>query len=528
MNTPVRKIFIRASSVFLLCIVFFYLLPMLRQLAAIDISIFANDQDGLNQSWQRSIFFALISTVFNIGIGLTFAIGLQKIPFLSTQGKLLSLLLLPIILGNVSVAFVGKLLFSDHPLFHQNYLYKFATLLLIEFWQYGTMYIYLFWIVIQNIPKSTWLYAEAAKMSAGEKLQDIILPSLRNLAILLFIMNFIFVLYEESKMQFIFKASRGTHTELISQYLGRYYQSISLLNPAGGINKTMAISWVLLGVALVAVLFFAFIFLKGYKTLITRRWNILFRKKDNNYYTHHVLFYFLLSLILLPILYVFWHTATNLQMAWSHLLFPLMVTFFAAFTATFIAVLLGILLRLGWQNTLSGFNNRSLLFFIGLFLLQLLPPIALLLTGFQWLKTVGYQSETMLYVIWIAGHTLLTLPILSSFITVTHFGTSNRELIYLESYRLSFWEIVKDSFLRRFVANYILTFLIAFSLIWNEAVINSVLSDFIPSFVSEMKMAVVGRSADHSKGMTYLLISILIASLSLWVWKKILDRADSA
>ena len=130
-----------------------------------------------------------------------------------------------------------------------------------------------------------------------------------------------------------------------------------------------------------------------------------------------------------------------------------------------------------------------------------------------------------LQLVWILGHVILTLPLLSSFISVSHFKTSNNEINYLESYKFSLWQIIKDSFLKRYQAEYLLTFLIAFSLIWNESIVNNLLSDFIPSFVSEMKMNIEGRAADYAKGMNYLFIALGIAIMAMWLWKLILRKS---
>jgi hypothetical protein len=88
-------------------------------------------------------------------------------------------------------------------------------------------------------------------------------------------------------------------------------------------------------------------------------------------------------------------------------------------------------------------------------------------------------------------------------------------------------QIVRDSFFRRYQAEYLLTFLIAFSLIWNESIINNLLSDFIPSFVSEMKMNIEGRAADYAKGMNYLFVALCISILAMGLWKSILNKTTN-
>jgi ABC-type sugar transport system permease subunit len=523
MSIVMRRKLIRICGIGFIILIISYLFPTLKGLFDTHLDIFTSDQDGFNEAWERSIIFAFVSTIFNVILGLLFAIGLRRITILSNKGKILGILLLPVILGNVSVAFVGKLLFSDASIFHQSANAKFLTLLFIQFWQFGSLYVYLFWLNIQNIPQRIWDYTNAIQMTEWEIIKDVIVPSCRNLSALLLVLNFIFSVYEDAKIQLIFKTSQGTHTELISQWLSRSYQSLSLLNPNLAIQQILQISWIVLGLTLVSILLtnigYSFFF---NKISISRR-NLKIRKWIEQ---PVFLWCILLVFVIFPLIYVFIHTAFNLQMSFSHLILPFIFTLLAALCATFLSIFLGILLRLGWKKTLSTFDKKSLVFFIFLFFLQLIPPIALLIVGFQWLKIIGYQSKYTLYIVWITGHTILSLPLLSSFITTTHFRTKNIELDYLESYKLSFSEIVRDSFLKRFKADYLLTLLVAFSMIWNEATINNLLSDFIPSFVSEMKMSITGRATDYAKGISYLSVSLAIGFLALNIWRIILNKAS--
>ena len=163
---------------------------------------------------------------------------------------------------------------------------------------------------------------------------------------------------------------------------------------------------------------------------------------------------------------------------------------FVVDNATILSVMLGIFFRLGWKKITHTFNHRSLVLFISLFVVQLVAPMILVLAGYQWMKFTGYQGRLNLNIIWIAGHILLILPLLTSFILVTQTGTANADISYLETHKLTFVELIQDLFLRRYLAEYLFTFLIAFSLIWNEGIIGNILSDFIPSFVSEIGITI--------------------------------------
>jgi hypothetical protein len=93
-------------------------------------------------------------------------------------------------------------------------------------------------------------------------------------------------------------------------------------------------------------------------------------------------------------------------------------------------------------------------------------------------------------------------------------------------YKLSKAETIRFSFFKRFKAEYLLLFIIGYSFIWNEAVLNNLFSDYIPSFVSGMKMLITGRGADYDKAFGYLLVSFIVALLSAIIWRYIIEKAQ--
>lgn len=521
MKKVLREYIIKAVGVLLAISLIAYLIPSLENLSGYNVNSFFSNHEG-TIAFKRSVFFALGSTIINVLFSLLIALSINNIPLNSKKGSWIALLIIPIMLGNVSIAFIGKVIFSGSAFFQQDSFSKFVGLTVIQFWQYGTLFVYLFWLNMQNIPTSTLNYAHAVKMSFGEKLKDLLLPACRNLAILLFILNFILSVYEDAKIQIIFKSSVGTHTELISQWLNRTYQSNSLISSLFANEKAIHYSITILFLALTLTIISAFIFSVTYNKTIQQ--NTPF-KTTKSKYVSQVVPLILIAFIFLPLLYTIFSTVRNFRFDFLYLITPFIFTFLATVLAVLFSVLLGITLRLGWKKTLSSFNNRSLAFFILLFILQLIPPIVIYLTGFQWLKLTGYQSLWNLQLVWVAGHIILVLPLIISFVSVFHFRTSNNELSYMEAHNFSLKQIFKDSFLRRYRAEYLFTFLIGFSLIWNESVINNLLSDFIPSFVSEMKMNIEGRATNYAKGMNYLFVALGIALTAVWIWRVIVAKS---
>lgn len=517
-----RKKILRLAAGIVVLFVLNYLAPLAGSKGTWAFGSALKDQDGLYHAWSLSLLLSTASSLLNVGLGLLAAIYLKNIKIGSSLGNLLALLLLPVILGNVSIAFVGRVLFTDAALVQHNAAGKLLTFLLIQFWQYGTVYTYLFWLLIRSVPAATAKYAAVVRMSAGEYAKHVLLPACRNLTLLLFLINFAFTFYEDAKIQLIFRTSEGTGTELISQWLSRHYLSYSLIDQSFAVQQTVSIS---VAVAFSAVVMVSILILLGhfaYQQLLTygRRLRLFLEPGKAG----KLLVYTLVLFILLPLLPPFISAFKNFGNESATLLFPFLLTFLAALITCTLGAILAFLIRVGWQQRMQRFDGRSLIFFLAQFLIGFIPPLVLLLCGYQWLKVLGYDNPYKIYIVWVAGHSLLGLPLIATFLTVTHFRTVNVELDYMTAHRVKLPKLFQTLFLQRFKADYLLAFLIAFSLIWNESIINNILSDYVPSFVSNLKMTIEGRAVDFSKGVSFLIVSLGVAFLALTTWFTILKK----
>ncbi len=482
-----------------------------------------NNQDGFFDSISRSYYVAAYQSLLILLISTIIAFSLVKIPLYSFKSRLLSFLIIPILIGNVSTAFIWKIILKDNSFFFESYSNTFMGMFMIQFWQYGTLFTYLIWLNLKSIEKEKLEYSYVSKLSPFERIRDVYIPKSVNLSILLFIIGFIFCLYEDAKIFFIFKASRGTNTELINQWFNRTYQSNSLINPDyafQGIASTgflILISTVILLIVLVSLYHFSlnWIVRLKYVPKTSKNWNNTIA---------NLLLIIIVVFAVAPVLLTWLKQKTILSANISQLGTPLLLAFIAAIFATSLAILFGIFCRLLFRKMLDSFNRRSATFLIMLFVLVLTPSICTLLLGFKWMRIIGYNSQLSTYVVWIVGHSILCLPLLGGFSVVTHFRIKNSHLDYLESQNASYWEKIKDIFIYPFKADYILTFIIAFSLIWNESVINKVLSDIIPSFITELNKTILGKSADYSKGMSYLFISIALGLTFVLIWNRTLKK----
>ncbi len=492
------------------------------------------NRDGFNNTLIRSLVFAFVSALLNVIFGFIGAITLKKISFFSFRGISLSILLVPFLLGNVSIAFLFKILLYQTSFFttiiNSHRIYHFILLICLQFWQFGLLFMYLFWLNFKNIPKEIEEYAYASKFGFFTKLKNIFLPYSRSLFILLFIISFVFSFYENAKSQFILKASQGINTELITNWLYRTYQSKLLVNPNYATNDTFSNSLFLIIFMLASLFIFITLFNFFIKKITTYQYNYskqttksnssLYRKAFLHKYVHSLL----ILIIFVPILIVFLKIKIHFSKELFNLGFPFFITLIAAFVATVIAILFGISSRIAWKNRLNNFNNFSIAFFVFLYLLLLIPPLCILISGFKWMAFLGYSSNFYIYLIWIIGHSILLLPLLGSFVLATHFKISNNEFSYFNSLMIKRIEITQYTFISRFKLEYLLTLIIAFSFIWNEAIINKVFSDRIPSFVSNLEMLFVGRGADYTSAFGYLIISFILVAMGITIWITIINK----
>jgi hypothetical protein len=88
-------------------------------------------------------------------------------------------------------------------------------------------------------------------------------------------------------------------------------------------------------------------------------------------------------------------------------------------------------------------------------------------------------------------------------------------------------DIVKYSFLKRFKKDYILTFLFAFTFIWNDVTLNNILSDKVPSFADKMQRLFIGRATNDAQATLYALIAMIIALICLSLWRGVIKQIST-
>jgi hypothetical protein len=377
---------------------------------------------------------------------------------------------------------------------------------------------------MENTPKRIENYSTAAGLTRFEKIRDIFLPQTKNLFILLLFIGFIFSFYEDAKSQFIFRASQGTGTELINHWLYRTYQSNLLINPDYANQSSFKTGLIVFSITILLFLVLSSMILLSFRLFSKLKSSNQKNISESRDRTSFVIAAISIAVILIPILLALLKSQYHFSDNIFSIAFPFALTLIAAFAATLFAIIFGISSRLAFAKLLSGFNSKSLLYFLSIFLLQIIPPLCIVLCGFKWLSWVGYNSDLLIYFIWIFGHCILTLPLLGSFVLATHFSIKENELNYLTVYKISGGSIVQYSFLKRFKAEYILTLLFAFTFIWNDAGLNLVLSDRIPSFAANLQMLFIGRAADYSKATSFVLVAVALSLACIFIWQYIVGK----
>jgi len=519
----------------LFALVALILLPFLFRLPGLDLGLLSDAGKGYAPTLGRSIAVALIAALFIVGVAFALALVMVRLSANTTLGRWLAVLILPITLGNLSIAFLCKVLFGDTDFFSNiangDVVGKLGFLILLHGWQYGILFTYLFWLNFQAIPAPVLDYSRATGFTRYQRIKDIFLPRSRDLFILLASILFLFTVYEEAKLQYLFKPSPGTDSELVAHWLSRSYQSMLVAGPA----KAQDLAFGAGGTTFVAVLLvLATLFLLVHITL--KMWSRSKRYPHGPDPANHAatqdriaspaVGYGLLAVTVAPVIAAFIRLFPSMAGAGLELLYPAVVmTLLAALVASIVAIGMGMAARIGWQARLGSFSPRSLPFFVGLVALLLVPPLHVLLSGHLWMGKLGYEWASVIGPIWVAGHMLLTKPLLGSFVLFSHFHVSSNELDYQRLHGLTKWELAKYSFLKRFKAEYFLLFILAYSFIWNEGVVNNLFSDFIPSFAANLKMLITGRAADLQHAAAFLWMSIGLSVASVFLWRYIVGRA---
>lgn len=508
----------------LLLLLLGYLFPFLEILDMDYIKRFVGTSGGdtILKPLERSALFAIFTSIITVTLALGISLALKRVSLGSTKAIFLNVLLLPVVLGNLSTAFLFKLIFFKYSIVPESSLSIFILSGLIYFWQYGTLFIYVFWLNQQMVSKQGLQFGKAVKLTPFESSRDLVLPRQYSLYILLSVVCYLLSFYEDIKFAFIFKSSRGNDTELISQWLNRSFHSASTVNPDFGFKYIAGAAVIVILVALGILLLLVGFELYVYSKILRTKRSVSFLKSIER--SSSFLVYFLVFFIVTPLAIVLSNYTSIVNFNSSTLSTPFSLTVLASLAATVVAVLFSIVSRVVWKKTLSNLNKKSILFLGVILMLLLVPPLVILISGFKWMRTLAYDSGSLIHIIWIAGHIILSFPLLASFSVAAHFKVQKNSIDFATAHSIGYLEQFRDLFWGPMRLDYFFLFILSFSTIWNEATINRILSDVIPSFAVELNKSITGQGTDYGIAMQFLYISVFLSILSIGIWSGVISK----
>jgi hypothetical protein len=261
-----KKQIILLPIIFILFLQLCFVYPILNQFfknPLFDLSLLISNQ------FVRTLLYTVFTSCLIVFLSFIFSIILIENEFNGLK-RIMPLALFPALLGNVTISY----LVSRSSLFlsffeGRSYWSTFATLSIIDIWQYGLLFMYLFWFQLKFIPVKTNNFSMNYRFNLKEKVKLIYWPQTKNLTILLLIIGFILCLNESSKTSIIFRASEATETEFLSHFFSRVYLESQQINHTSAINKVLKRSSLVILPILVCLCFYILLMSKLFKRVIT-------------------------------------------------------------------------------------------------------------------------------------------------------------------------------------------------------------------------------------------------------------------
>jgi len=511
--------------------------PMM--LAVFDGNAWGAITDRGTDSWviplARSVVFATVSAGFAVLLGFGLAVCMLGHDG-SSRGHWTALLLVPLLVGNTTVAFVVKILLMDSDavttlIANRSGIATWGLMLGIQLWQYTPACAYMFFVRLRWPDRRREEFAHVAGLTGGERLRDVRWPSCRNLAGLLALFAFGEGLYEHTKSAIVLRASAGTATELISHRLQRYYEAWRLSDPVAATKMTMAVSAMTTIAAVLLALLFAWALCRGGDLAVRGVARIRIPTAAPAFLSQSARVV-LVVLVVSPFLYLLTYlrigglvapTAVGRSAGLSALALALAATAVVAFACS---------ARILWPRALQKFDARSLPFFGGLYVLHLVPAVAVAFCAYYWIAAadIGSRTNGAVVLLWLTAQVIIAFPLLGSFVQLANCRVRHEELAYQRATGATWTETLSTSFLRRLRGEYVLIGLFGFAVIWNESVLNatmSTLSDSIASLAVEISQRVSGRSGAYAEAAWFILFGMTPTVCWTVLWIAYMRRAEN-
>jgi len=478
----------------------------------------------------RTVVLSVGVSVGCVVAGFWLSIRLHAVAPRSILGRLLPILMLPALAGTTATSFLLKMtlvanpgilrVVADRPQWGTLTIYG-ASLA----WQYLPLCIYMFWLRNLAVAPSVRTFAQSSSLTFAEAIRDILWPSARNLAIVLALLISLSAGQDHAIGYHLLRASTGSDTAMISHALLELYQLLQAPAPKAAADVILANS-LLLAPLLLAMSGLSVALTLASQHMLIRAAPRVPRRTHGLANTRPALTGWLAVLIVLtPILWSLVSVPPQLHRDITPMMGAAAFTVIGSVGAFALAVLLGAALRLLLPRSLETLNGRALWVVIALVALKSIPALAIALMLYALLWPALSFGTPILFGVWLVAHAFVHLPFLALFVLWIHHRLTAREIEYQTLAGASTLELLRHSFLASFGLDYVLVAIFAWSFVWNESVINRLLSDRMPSLSASLA-PLIGTRPDYHTGMLVVLLSLLVVTAAIPLWSFITSRLD--
>ena len=351
-------------------------------------------------------------------------------------------------------------------------------------WQYGSLGAYLCYLALTQLKVREVEYVHINKLPDHNFYFDFYISRVTSLSIILFLLFYLFSFYEYTKLHLLYKPSVAAGTELAAHSLLRVYKSVSIYDPSAANVHIFNYSLFLMLVVIVSL----FLSINVWAKSIEAGRNIIMSGFDRGSPSRQTKDRVYLSICIFagvffiyPVIYGFINSIYQFNLdSISPLTNAIGPVIPVALVLTLAASMCAMIARVHWPTYTSRVNSKFAVFVALSCIAIAVPPIAIAITVLYYkgfLPPIAGQN----YYAWGSGMLLAYLPLITVFFLASYLSISKEELNYAKVHKVHLINIVKDIFGLRFLAIYLLTFLLSISIILNDHTINNMFSDFVVS-----------------------------------------------
>lgn len=484
----------------------------------------------------RTLALAAITAVASVAIGLAFAWVCRDVQ--GRLAELLAILLLPTLAGPLFWGFFGKVLilrFDAVAALIQDRAAAptgaFVIVLLLL--QTATLASYILFVRAHSMPEEVRGYARIAGLSPNEIARDVFWPHCRSLAYALVFLIFIVTATEFATTELAIHPSVGTDTALVSHWLADVYRTVLPSDPDIAAAQIGVLGAVTALVTLVFGLLSAVAFVVVADRIAAMPATGVTTGAQTAAAPKPMRVARAISLAAVAVVIAAFGV--------SYVLFPPRVTaetpslLVAAAFALAVAVgclivsgFIAVTIRLWSPAAYAGSRTGAMAMLYTVILHPLaLPPLVFSVAAFWWLGLLGPLGPAAVVGGWACGHVLRSMPLLVAFCYWTYSRVRTTELEYQSQAHVGLGGLLKTSFLDRFREDHLLLMLFAWTLAWNDAVINGAVDPHIPTLYMYLAPHLSMRP-DFRAAQWSLLISVLVGAAILYLWRRVTHRVALA